>query len=359
MKKNVFLKLTLLFVAVCVICALFAGCDKNPSATATPESTFKSFTEYNLNYKDYVKIGEYKKITITKDISVTEEEIFAEYVKMMDEQEFDGVKTGTVKKGDAVSLAYCGYIDGKKFAGGESKHVALIIGSGTMIPGFEDACIGQKPGVEFDINVTFPENYGQTDLAGKPAVFKSKVNYIFPELSDATAKIATEGEYQTKDALYKFIKDGLKGTREEQWEKNLTRLVVGKVYDNSEIIKYPEGSLEVSMEGVENDYKNQGITDVAAYLGLTQEEYKKQLKAYAEYDMGTRLVRYRIAEIEKITVTDEEIEKYAEDNYAQYKFESAKQFIEYHTKEYVRETLLLEKVDTYLVKNVTIVDTSK
>lgn len=336
------------------------GCGKGDKKnTPVPTISYIPFTEANVNYKDYVKLGEYKKITITKDIAVTEEEIFAEYVKMMDEQEFDGIKTGTVKKGDAVSLAYCGYIDGKKFAGGESEHMAIIIGSDTMIPGFEDACIGKTPGVEFDINVTFPEDYGQRDLAGKPAVFKSKINYIFPELSDATAKIATEGEYQTKDALHKFIKDGITDVREEEWKSNLPGLVVGKVYDNSEIIKYPEGALEISMKGVEDNYKNQGIKDIPAYLGLTKAEYEKQLKAYAEYDMGTRLVRYRIAEIEKIAVTDDEVNQFAKDNYEAYKYPSAEKFIETYTIEYIRETMLLDKVDAFLLEHVTIVDASE
>ena len=360
--KNILLKLTAVLVAVMSLCVVITGCgdnEKTVSSTATPDSTFKSFTESDVDYKEYVKLGEYKNISIKKDITVTEDEIFEEYVKMMDEQEFDGIKTGTVKKGDAISLAFCGYVDGEKFAGGESEHYALIVGSGTMIPGFEDACIGQTPGVEFDINVTFPEDYGQTDLAGKPAVFKSKVNYIFPELSDETAKIATQGEYQTKDALYKFIKDGITEAREEEWQSGLSRLVVGKVYDNSEILKYPDGAIEIVIKGVEDEYASMGITDIASYLGLTKEEYEEQVNAYAEYDMGTRLVRYRIAQIENITVTDEEIQQFAKDNYEDYQYPSAEKFIEIQTVEYIRETMLLEKVDAFLLEHVTIVDVTE
>jgi len=359
MKKVKFIKITAMLLALLTACIVFTGCEKDGNTpTGTPESTFKSFTESNVDYKDYVKLGEYKKITVTKDIKVTEEDIFAEYVKMLDKQEFTGVKDRAVKKGDAVSLAYCGYLNGVKFAGGEDDDSTLIIGSGAMIPGFEDACIGVIPGKDFDINVTFPENYQQADLAGKAVVFKSKVNYIFPELSDNTAKIATEGEYTTKDALYKFIKDGLTEARESEWESGLPRLVVKKVYENSEIIKYPEGAIDIAIEGLENNYKNNGINDIAGYLGLTKAEYEKYAKEYAEYDMGTRLVRYRIAEIEKIEVTDEEVETFAEENYSKYGYKSAEQFIEYNTKEYIRETMLLDKVDTYLVKNVTIVDAS-
>lgn len=362
MKKNILIKLTAVLVTAMTLGAVLTGCGddkKTDSPSASPESTLVSFTESNVDYKDYVKLGEYKNITITKDIAVTEDEIFDEYIQMMDEQEFEGIKTGTVKKGDAVSIAYCGYIDGKKFAGGETEHMAVIIGFGRMIPGFEDACIGQKPGVEFDINVTFPEDYGQRDLAGKPAVFKAKINYIFPELSDATAKIATQGEYQTKDALYKFIKDGITDAREADWKSKLPRLVVGKVYENSEILKYPEGALELSMKGVEDNYKNQGIKDIPAYLGLTKAEYEKQLNAYAKYDMGTRLVKYRIAQIEKITVTDEEVLEFARNNYEQYNYPSAEKFIETYTKEYIRETMMMDKVDAFLLEHVTIVDVNK
>lgn len=345
---------------VFLLAAATFGCGKDDKkSTPAPTTSYLPFTEANVNYKDYVKLGEYKNITITKDIAVTEDEIFDEYIKMMDEQEFEGIKTGTVKKGDAVSIAYCGYIDGKKFAGGETEHMTVIIGFGRMIPGFEDACIGQKPGVEFDINVTFPEDYGQRDLAGKPAVFKAKINYIFPELSDATAKIATEGEYQTKDALYKFIKDGITEARENEWQQKLGNLVIEKVYKNSEILKYPDGAIETAIKGYEEKMKSQGVKDPAAYMGMSKDEYTKYVTEQAKYDMGTRLMRYRIAEVEKITVTDEEINKFAADNYSYYGFNSAEHFIEYHTREYVREIMLLDKIDQLLIQNATVIDASK
>lgn len=364
MKKINAFRLSLVLLAVLLMCSALVGCEtdiKTPgaSATATPESSFLPFTEGVTSYKDYVKLGEYKKISIVKDIKVTEDDIFAEYVKMLDEQKFTGVTNRAVKKGDAISLAYCGYLDGVKFAGGEDDDSTLIVGSGTMIPGFEDACIGVMPGKDFDINVTFPKDYGQKDLAGKAVVFKSKVNYIFPEMSDSTASIATEGEYKTAADLHKFIKDGITEARESEWENNMVSKVVEKVYKNTEILKYPEGAIEVAIEGYENRFESQGINDPASYYGMSKEEYKEYITKQAEYDMGTRLMRYRIAEIENITVTDEDVDKFAADSYSKYGYESAEQFIEYNTRAFIKETLLLDKVDAYLVGNVTAVDSSE
>lgn len=365
MKKVNLLKLVSMLLAVIISSFIFSACDNNsatgssaPTATTEPESSYIPVTEAIDSYKEYVKLGEYKNISIVKDVEVTEDEIFSEYVEMLSEQDFTGVTDRAVKEGDAVSIDYCGYLDGVKFAGGEASDYTLIIGSGTFIPGFEDACIGIMPGKDFDINVTFPENYGQSDLAGKAVVFKSKINLIFPELSDETANIATEGEYTTAESLYNFIKDGLYEAEESEWENNKADMAVETVYNNSEILKYPDGAIETYIEKLEESYRNQGIDNVAAYVGLSQEEYEKQVTEMAETEMGMRLVCFRIAEIEKIEVTDDELTEFTTGNYAVYGFSSAEKFIEYYTEEYIKETLLMEEVSTYLLGNVTIEDVS-
>lgn len=357
MKTSSFIRIISVLIVAVTMMLVVSGCSTAfSSSTVSPTSSFSPFTEGSVNYKEYVKLGEYKNISVKKDIKVTEEDIFAEYVKMITMQKFDGVTDRPVKDGDAINIDYCGYLDGEKISGEEMVDFVFVIGYDDVLPNFAEACVGVMPGKEFDINVTIPVGYDNSQIAGKEVVYKTKVNYIIPEMSDETAKIATEGEYTSADALYKFIDEGLAEARESEWGQQMVNLIMEKVFRNSEIIKYPEGAIDVYIESFEKEYKNQGIENIAAYLGMTQAEYDKKLNEDAEYNMGCRLICYRIAEIEKISVTDEEINEYAEMNYVAFGYSSADQFIQTETREYMRETLLLAKVKEFLVNVATVVE---
>ncbi|MBR2338556.1 MAG: trigger factor, partial [Clostridia bacterium] len=152
-----------------------------------------------------IELTEYKGLKAAKKaVSVKEADITAELAKMQDRNSrLVTVEDRAAENGDTVVFDFDGYVDEVAFEGGKSENFSLVLGSGQFIPGFEDQIVGKKPGEEFDVNVTFPEEYHATELAGKPAVFKCKLHEVktkeLPELNDDFAKDCSE--FDTLDEL--------------------------------------------------------------------------------------------------------------------------------------------------------------
>ena len=184
-----------------------------------PKVDIKSINETGVEYiftvitKPEVKIKKYKNLGVKKDaVKVSKEEITEEINKLLDRYtELVTKEKGKVEKGNVAVIDFEGFKDGKAFDGGKGENYSLEIGSNTFIPGFEDAVIGMKTGEEKDINVTFPEDYGEKSLAGCPVVFKVKVNVVkskeLPELNDAFASDVSE--FETLAAYKEHIKEHL------------------------------------------------------------------------------------------------------------------------------------------------------
>lgn len=223
---------------------------------------------------------------------------------------------GKAEKGDVVNIDFEGYVDSEKFDGGTAQGVELEIGKGQFIAGFEDQIIGHKVGDEFEINVTFPETYHVASLANKPAVFKTKLNKIqkkdLPVVDDEFVKDVSEFEN-----LEDFKKDIKKKLSDEAKAKNERETEIEVMDKFLELIKaeIPEALVKNKAFELVREFeyriKSQGIAlkDYMAYTGLTIEKMVENFMPEAEKTVKVDLGLKKVAELEKISVSDEEIEK--------------------------------------------------
>ena len=217
---------------------------------------------------------------------------------------------------DTANIDFEGFCDGVAFEGGKGEGFDLLLGSGQFIPGFEEQIVGHEIGEEFDVNVTFPEEYHAEELSGKPAVFKTKINELkvkeLPELDDEFAKDVSE--FDTLEEL----KADIKAMREKEAdsaaemdvENNLVQQVVAGMTAN-----IPEGMIEVRIDETVRDFDNrlqqQGL-NLETYLQYTQmtlESFRKTFREQAEEQVKIRLALEAIVKAEGITASDEEYEE--------------------------------------------------
>ncbi len=277
--------------------------------------------------KPEIEIKDYKGIKIEKSVkTVSDEDVDHE----IDHIRQKGMRIITVEDraaqtGDDVVIDFEGFKDNVAFEGGKAEKFTLTLGSGQFIPGFEEQIVGHNIGDEFDINVTFPEDYGAKELAGAPVVFKIKLHEIkvkeLPELDDEFVK--DQSEFDTVDELKADVRKKL----EEAAEKASEQEEEGKIFD--EVIAKVEGEIPEVMydkrvdemiEEMGQRLAPQGISvDMyLQYTGQTMDSLKKTYREQAEKQVKLRLALEKIAELENIEATDDEAEeeiKKMADNY--------------------------------------------
>ena len=208
-----------------------------------------------------------------------------------------------------------GFVDGKAFDGGKAESYELTLGSGSFIPGFEEQIVGHNAGEEFDVNVTFPEDY-QPNLAGKAAVFKIKLHEIkskqYPEVNDEFAQDAADCD--TVDALKKSLSDEIKERKNNDNESEIEQQLLDKLADNvvGDIpeVMY-ENEVDNQLRDIQYRLSSQGM-DFNMYLqytGMSVEDYKEQLKPSAEKNVKVRLALEKIIALESLEVSDEEVDE--------------------------------------------------
>ncbi len=288
-----------------------------------------------------VKLGKYKGVTVTKvDIDVTDEEIDAELQKELQKNSrMVTVTDRPAANGDTAVIDYEGFCDGVAFAGGKAENHGLELGSHSFIDTFEDQIVGHVAGDEFDVNVTFPTEYHAAELAGKPAVFKVKVNEIktkeVPELNDEFAQDVSEfdtlAEYK-EDVKVRLVKE-----KENEAKRTKEDEAIAKIIDKSEM-EIPEAMLETQCENMINDFAQRiaqsGLTmdQYMQFSGLTIDKLKEQVRPEAETRIKTSLVLEQIAKEENFEITEEEIDAEIAKMAAQYGMEADK------LKEYMGES---------------------
>ena len=269
-----------------------------------------------VTVKPEITVGEYKGLKAEKEVvAVTAEEVEAELKKKQDDNaRIVDVDDRAVENGDIVTIDYEGFNDGVAFDGGKAEEFDLTIGSGQFIPGFEEKIIGHNIGEEFDIDVTFPEEYHAEDLAGKPVVFKIKLHGIkvreLPELDDEFVKDISE--FDTLDEL----KADLEKNMTEAKQANADREFEGKLLDmvaESVEGEIPECMIEKAIDDMiqDMDYRlrMQGL-DFKTYLmytGMDEKVVREQYKAQAEKDVKLMLAIEKIVAAEGLDATEEEI----------------------------------------------------
>ena len=272
--------------------------------------------------KPEVNISGYKGLKATKDVkTIGDEEINAELARMQDRNaRIIDVTDRPAQKGDTVVFDFEGFRDGVAFEGGKGDNYSLELGSGRFIPGFEEQIEGKSIDEPFDVNVTFPEQYPAEDLAGKEAVFKCLIHEIkgkeLPELDDEFAKDVSE--FDTLDELKEDVKKHLEEHAEEDAENKLDTEL------NTTLIEKLEGEIpEVMYENrinemmrdweYENRLRGLNVKDYLKFTGSSIEEFREQFRDPATKQVKLRLALEKIADLENLEATSEEIDKhYAE-----------------------------------------------
>ena len=268
--------------------------------------------------KPEVTLGDYKGIEVTKaSAEVTDEDIDAELKRVQEQNSrLVTVEDRAVQDGDQTVIDFEGFVDEKTFEGGKGEDYALTIGSHSFIDTFEEQLIGKSIGEACEVNVTFPNEYHATDLAGKPAMFKVTVKEIkskeLPELNDEFASEVSE--FENLEEYKNDIKAKLAEKKEKDAATENEDNVVQKVVENS-TMEIPEPMIESQVNTMVNDYarrmQSQGLSldQYMKFTGMTIESLKDQMKPQALKRIQTRLVLEAVAKVENITVADEAVEK--------------------------------------------------
>ena len=267
--------------------------------------------------KPEVSIEGYKGIEAEKVIAeVTDDEVEAELKRVRERNARTiEITDRAAEMGDIANIDYEGSVDGVAFDGGKGEGHDLKLGSGAFIPGFEEQIVGKSIGEEFDVNVTFPEEYHAKELAGKAAIFKTKLNAIkFEELPEADDEFAKDvSEFDTLDEYKADIKAKMVKRNEDKaqgaFENALAEALMEKL-----VAEIPEPMFEAETENFVRDYDTrlrQSGLDLKTYFkytGLTLESLREQMRPQAERQVKVRLALEKIAELEALTVSDEDIE---------------------------------------------------
>ena len=285
----------------------------------------EKFIEYvfTLTLKPEVKLGKYKKLDVKKDkVKVTKEEIEHEIKHMREDYKEIVIKDGKIESGDTAVIDFEGFKDGVAFDGGKSENYSLIIGSNTFIPGFEEQLIGHKSGDEVDVNVSFPGDYHAEDLAGEPVVFKVKIHEVkqtvLPELDqDFFEDLNMEG-IDSKEKLEAQVKENIKTRKEAQADDKYIDELLVKIAEDTEVdIPYTMVDDEVThmLEHFKEHIMMQGITIEQFYkiTNSSEDKIREEYKDEALKRIKNRLIIEKIIEVEKIEVTDEEVEAKVEE----------------------------------------------
>lgn len=268
--------------------------------------------------KPVIDIKDYKGIEATeKKVEITDEDVSAELVKVQDRNSrMITVEDGTAENGDTAVIDFEGFCDGVAFDGGKGENFELSLGSGQFIPGFEEQIVGHKAGDAFDVNVKFPEEYQAEELKGKDSVFKVTVHEIkrkeLPVIDDEFAKDVSE--FDTLDAYKDSIREKLQKDREaaakSDVENQLVDALIAKVEGEIPDEMY-ENEVEESINSFAYRLQSQGLKleTYLQYTGMDVNALKEQFRPQSEKQVKIRLALEKIAELEKLEPTEEEIAK--------------------------------------------------
>lgn len=262
-----------------------------------------------------VKLGEYKSLKGKMlDTEATDEDVENELKSMQDRNSrLVTVEDRESQMGDTCDIDFEGFVDGVAFEGGKGENYPLELGSNSFIPGFEEQVAGHKSGDEFDVNVTFPEQY-EPSLAGKDAVFKCKINEIktkeLPELDDEFAKDVSE--FDTLDELKADLKKQISERKEANAKTDYENQLIEQVVENMEV-EIPECMNKQKCDEMIQDYsyrlQMQGLdlNTYLQYLGQTMEQFREQFMDGAKQQVKVKLALDAIVKAENIEATEEEI----------------------------------------------------
>ena len=283
--------------------------------------------------KPEVTLGDYKGVEVPKtEITVTDEDVEAELKK---EQEKNSrtisVEDRAAQLNDIVTIDFEGSVDGVPFDGGQATEYPLTLGSNTFIPGFEEQLVGAKVGDDVDVKVTFPEEYQAKELAGKEAIFKCAVKKIeakeLPELDDDFAKDVSE--FETLAEYKEHVKTNLEDKKANEAKRAKEDAAVDKAIENAQM-DIPEAMLMTQCRQMLDDFsrrmQSQGLSmdQYFQFTGMTADKMMEDMKPQALKRIQTRLVLEKVAEVENIQPTEEEVNEEISKMAEAYKMEADK-----------------------------------
>lgn len=269
--------------------------------------------------KPEVKLGEYKNLEVSVDVSkeVSDADVDAKIERERNNLAELVLKEDKAANGDTVVIDFVGTVDGVEFDGGKGDNFSLELGSGQFIPGFEDQLVGHAAGETVDVNVTFPEDYQATDLAGKDAKFVTTIHEVkekeVPELDDELAKDIDE-DVETLDELKEKYRKELAESKEIAFDDAVESAALDLAVENAEIVELPEEMVHEEVHRSVNEFlgnmQRQGISPDMYFqiTGTTQEDLHKQHEADAEKRTKTNLVIEAVAKAEGFEASHEDIE---------------------------------------------------
>lgn len=307
------------------------------------------------------KLGDYKgiELTATEHVTIGEDDIM-EYIETSILPNYTEEVTDAIKEGDVANIDYEGKKDGVAFTGGTATGYDLEIGSGSFIDGFESGLIGRKAGETVDLNLTFPENYTAEELAGQDVVFTVKINSVSrqQELSDELAQRVSD-ECKTVADLKDYVREYLQAEQDLNEKSTLYYDAISAVLEGCEVtpteeaITYTVNSyVKNYADSVKNSY-GIDIGTMLSYYGASLEEFIESYSSYAEESVKQRLVLQEIAKKENITVTDADVEEFA-DSYG-YSVENLKATV---GEELTNQLVLEDKANKFIVDNAKITYTA-
>lgn len=316
---------------------------------------------FDVTVMPEVELGEYKGLELEKaDITVTDEDVMEELNSIREQNaRLVNVEDRAVEEGDLITIDFVGKIDGEAFEGGSAEGHELEIGSGSFIPGFEEQLIGTNVDDTVEVEVTFPEDYQQEDLAGEDAVFEVKIigNKVkeLPELDDDFA--IDTSEFDTLEEYKADIKEKMIESREASADRALRDQVIEKAVANM-TVEIPEVMIEQEIDGMfrnlERQLSQQGLNmdQYLQFSGKEKEDMKAEMREDAKKRVETGLLFDAIKEAEEFDVTEEELnEEYSK--YAEMQDKSIEEIKELLSAQeaQIKDSIISRKLVDFLIDN--------
>ena len=342
--------------------------NENIQPVARPSFDVTKLSEEELEIKvtiatrPEVNLGKYTGYELGKgNAEVKDEEVDAAIEELRKQNATIAPKDGQAEKGDIVVMDFEGSVDGVPFEGGKAENHELELGSGQFIPGFEDQLIGSSAGIEVDVKVRFPDNYGPDEISGKDAIFHCKIHEVkqkvLPELDEEFIKDLNLPNVENIDQLKANRQDALL----KQKEGSLRQEYLNKLVDEIKKVStfdIPDELIEEERENRQKDLERrlqQSGIDLEQYLLLTKtskEDLDKQLREESRKGLESFLVMDSVGEKEKINVTEEELEFELAKMAEQYKMtiDQIKQALGQQINNF-RHNLLMQRIEQFLYEN--------
>ncbi len=331
---------------------ILAGCSERAKDVALNE----------MKVEDYVTLGDYKNMVVdVPDAAVSDEDwnqlllaVYQGYVT----SESDGITDRPVKDGDTVNIDYVGTKDGVAFSGGTDSGYNLNIGSGSFIPGFEEGLVGAMPKETIELDLTFPANYGNVELAGQQVVFTVTVNYILPgleEMKDSVVAAQKLNGVTNVQELRQYVYDYLAESAEQKRLYSLQNAIIGELERISTVAELPEIFVEkyrqLCRDSIERIAQSNNTTADAYtnyYFRMNSEDYAF---LYGEIQARQELILQAIANEQELKVSDEELETLMNNYALETGYDSVEDLQADIPREQLRNYFMSERVMDYLVKN--------